>query len=257
MTAFPPAPATGDILLVIPAFRESRRLPAFLEPLLVALRDARVPVRVRVVDDGSPEAEREAVRALCGRLSREHAALMPPLLLPRNTGKGGAIRAGWDASPDDAVRGFCDADGSIPPAEIVRLIRHLLSPDFAADALIASRAMPDAVTHGRTPFRAVLSRLFAVAVRRLVGLDVRDSQCGCKFVRRAAYDRIRDRLVENRYAFDVELLTALVDSGADFEEAGVAWRARAGGSLSPLRDGYAMLGSVVRIARRFRRRRAR
>ncbi len=244
---------TGDghrdnrVLLVIPAFRESRRLPAFLGPLLHTLRESGLPVVVRVVDDGSPSPEPESLARHCRELSAEFPALLPLIALPANVGKGGAVYAGWFGGPESHWLGFCDADGSVSPAEMARLIRKLLAPEFAAAALIASRLAPGARPSGRSAWRGVLSRLFSAYAGLVTGLAVRDTQCGCKFVRRTAYESVRPRLTEYRFAFDVELLARLAASGAAIREEPVVWIGKPGGSLSVLRDGFRMLGVVLRL----------
>lgn len=234
-----------DVLLVIPAFRESRRLPAFLQTLLRVLRDAGMPVGVLVVDDGSGPDESAALGTLCASLIRDYPALRPPLFLHANRGKGGAVRAGWDRAAGEAWLGFCDADGSVSAEEIVRLVR--LSADTSADAIIASRDVTGADVAGRTLPRRLLSLLFGIAVRRMTGVRVRDSQCGCKFVRRDVFEKMKVDVSETGFAFDVELLALIASAGGRIDEVGVVWYGRPGGTLRPLRDGILMLKSLARI----------
>lgn len=237
----------NGVLLVLPAFRESRRLPAFLPPLLRVLRESGLPVRVRVVDDGSPESDRVATAGLVRLLSDEFPALLPLVSLPCNLGKGGAVYAGWSDETTARWLGFCDADGSVGPDEVVRLIRILLESGFDADALVASRRAGCDPGVSRSFWRGVLSRAFSVWVRLVTGLPVRDSQCGCKFVLRETYRRVRPGLTETRFAFDVELLVRLMKSGASIREEPVAWHERSGGTLSVPRDGFRMLAAVLRF----------
>ena len=55
----------------------------------------------------------ECVR-LCGPHVRFHR-------LPDNVGKGGAVYTGWDLDCESEWLGLLDADGSIPPREVLRL----------------------------------------------------------------------------------------------------------------------------------------
>jgi dolichyl-phosphate beta-glucosyltransferase len=246
-----PNEAPGEsVLLVIPAFRESRRLPLFLRPLLTALCESGLSVCVRVVDDGSPVPERDSVATLCRNLSTEFPALLPMMGLPANLGKGGAVYAGWDAEGESGWLGFCDADGSVGPDEVVRLIRILFVNDTGVDALIASRHAGRAKPVSRSLWRGALSRIFSAWVRLVTKLAVRDSQCGCKFVRRDVFVRVRPELGELRFAFDVELLSRLASAGASIREEPVAWSGRSGGSLSVVRDGMRMAFTVLRFRRR-------
>ena len=109
--------------LVIPAYNEGRRLPVYLPQLCEALAKASFPWRITVVDDGSREDDsrkmRECVR-LCGPHLRFHR-------LPVNVGKGGAVYTGWDLDCESEWLGLLDADGSIPPREVLRLLSYLES----------------------------------------------------------------------------------------------------------------------------------
>ncbi|MFA6286799.1 MAG: glycosyltransferase [Opitutaceae bacterium] len=236
-----------SFLLVIPAYREGRRLADFAEALLAALVESRLPVEVQVVDDGSPEEDRAAEAALCERLHARWSGWRPLRALPVNEGKGAAVYAGWDAAGDVRWLGFCDADGSVPPDEVVRLMKEVMASDDPAVCVIASRRSAPGKTVRRSWLRSLLSAVFAAWVRRCTGLEVRDTQCGCKFMPAGVYRTIRPGLRERRFVFDVELLFRAVRSGARVREEPVNWVSRPGGSLRVWRDGAAMVAAVWRF----------
>ena len=135
-------------LLVIPAFHESARLPAYLHELLPALDAARLDCEVLIVDDGSSAEEAGYLCDLAERLRPAHPRLLPPFCLDANRGKGGAVKAGLVASRAD-FRFLCDADLSMPPAELPRFLPPVLQ---GFDIAIASREgrIIDAVLDRRT-----------------------------------------------------------------------------------------------------------
>jgi dolichyl-phosphate beta-glucosyltransferase len=231
--------------LVIPAFNEGRRLPAYLPSLCGALADTSFPLRITVVDDGSREDDsckmQECVR-MFGPLARFHR-------IPANSGKGAAVYAGWDLNGDSAWLGFLDADGSIPPYEVVRLLSYLESAD-TTDAYFCSRCKILGRTVQRSWCRHVGGRVFATLVAVATGIPVYDSQCGFKLIRRTCYERIRSGLREKRFAFDVELLVALRQSGARVIEAPIDWFDVPGSKLHFLRDTAQMLAAVISMRRR-------
>ena len=71
-------------LLVLPAFRESKRLPPFLRSLCdeIALEPT-VDCAVLTVDDGSGPAESEAMQKVYDNLHNPFPFLLPPLLLEK------------------------------------------------------------------------------------------------------------------------------------------------------------------------------
>lgn len=247
------------VALVIPAYRESARLPVFGAALVERLAEFDGEVELWVVDDGSGEREARALGVLVEGWRAVKQWVRPPILRAENGGKGAAVYTGWAAAlaetPAPEWLGFCDADGSVNAEEIARLIQKLDTLPASASALIASRQARGARSEDRSKARALLGRAFAGWVRIWLGVESRDTQCGCKFVRTACYRESMSGLSLRRYAFDAELLGALSERGGQIVEEGVAWRHTPGGALRVWRDGPAMLISVVVAATRVRRRR--
>lgn len=235
--------------LVVPCYRESARLPVFL-PDLCAAMDAIGGVRVLVVDDGSGAVEAAAARALVEGLRSRHACLRPLLELPENVGKGGAVHAGWAAHEGETWLGFVDADGSCSAAEVARLAGLAAAEGEPLPALFASRIKLLGRRVERLLKRHLLGRIFATLVSELLSIPVYDSQCGLKLVPRAAYEAVAARLRVNGFAFDVELLAALIDGGCVVREVPIDWHEVAGGKVRLLRDSWRMARDVRRIRRR-------
>ena len=184
---------------------------------------------------------------------RECARLCGPQVgfhrLPVNVGKGGAVYAGWDLDHQSEWLGLLDADGSIPPHEVLRLF-SLLQQDDAPDAFFASRCKILGRTVQRSWLRHICGRLFATLVACSTGIPVYDSQCGFKLVRRKCYEAVRSRLREKKFAFDVELLVALRQSGATIIEVPIDWSDVPGSKLHFLRDTAQMFAAVIGMRRR-------
>jgi dolichyl-phosphate beta-glucosyltransferase len=231
--------------LVIPAYNEGRRLPVYLPQLCETLTKVSLPWRITIVDDGSRDEDsrrmQECVR-LCGSRVEFHR-------LPVNLGKGGAVYSGWDLDCESEWLGLLDADGSIPPHEVVRLLRYLERVD-APDAFFCSRCKILGRTVQRSWRRHVGGRVFATLVSVATGIPVYDSQCGFKLLRRRCYETIRSRLREKRFAFDVELLVALRQSGARVIEVPIDWFDVPGSKLHFLWDSAQMLSAVIGMRRR-------
>ena len=115
----------------------------------------------------------------------------------------------------------------------------------APDAFFASRCKILGRTVQRSWLRHVCGRVFATLVAVATGIPVYDSQCGFKLIRRRCYEAIRSRLREKRFAFDVELLVALRQSGARVIEVPIDWFDVPGSKLHFLRDTAQMLAAVI------------
>ena len=116
-------------------------------------------------------------------------------------------------------------------------------------AIFAARVMMMGRTIQRHWQRHLIGRVFATLVGTLLRVPVYDSQCGLKIVPRAAFERVREILTIKGFAFDVELLCALVDSGCAVREEPINWREVPGGKVRLVRDSWRMLRDVWRVRR--------
>lgn len=240
----------NSCLLVIPSFRDAKRLAPFLKDLLSVLPSA---FQIRVVDDGSGQ---RGVLELQGLIQnhqatmRDHGAvLLDPLLLSGNRGKGAAVYQGWRKGPETEFVAFADADGAVSATEIMRIWDAW--PTLSADAVIASRVKMLGREVSRLPARHYAGRIFATLVSVCTGLSVYDSQCGFKLLRRDAFlaaDHLG--LKASRLAFDVELLVAMTRCGCRIVEFPVDWRDVAGGSVSLMRHSLPMILELMEIRNR-------
>ena len=231
--------------MVVPCFRESKRLPGFLPGLCESLADPTAPETIiLVVDDGSGEPEARHLDEIIEGLRPRYPFLRRMLRMPENRGKGATIRSGWDAL-DGCCRllAFVDADGAVAGPEVVRFLR-VAAGGPRGSACFASRLDPSKVR--RSPVRRLAGLAFRSLVRLLFRLPIRDTQCGLKAVPAESYGRLRSKFGQDGFLFDVELAAILARSGVPILAESVAWREIPG---SHLRPGHAltMFRSVISI----------
>ena len=109
----------------------------------------------------------------------------------------------------------------------------------------------------RRAVRHYTGRVFATFASVLTGIEIYDSQCGLKVIRRAAYAAIEKQLSEKRFAFDVELTLLLIKSGFKIREVPINWEEVPGSKVKILRDSIRMFSGVLRIRQNFGRIKAR
>ena len=237
--------------LVIPCFRESGRIPPFLEALGRELGEEG-GVTLQVVEDGSGAEEQARMAALVESARTRHPFVLPPLLLEKNLGKGGAVHAGWKHHPAAEWLGFVDADGATPAPEVRRLIQEARRDDGSVSALFASRITMLGRDLRRHAGRQMAGRFFSLLVSTALRIPVHDSQCGLKLLRRGAWERIAPVLTVTDFGFDIELLAALTDAGCRVVESPVDWHVMPGGKLRFFRDAARMVRDIAQVRARRR-----
>jgi glycosyltransferase involved in cell wall biosynthesis len=235
-----------SVHLVVPCYRESARIGGFL-PNLCHEMSALGLVRVLVVEDGSDGDELARMQRIVDDLRAEFPRLLPLKSIPQNVGKGGAVYAGWREHDGAEWLGFVDADGSCSASEVARLIRMTQSGLTSPCAIFASRVKMLGRNVDRLFKRHLLGRVFATLVSELLDIPVYDSQCGLKIVPRRAYESVAAKLQIKDFAFDVELMVALLDTGCQIEEVPIDWSEVPGGKVKLFRDSWRMARDVLKI----------
>jgi len=239
-------PDSVHLTVVFPAYNAEKHIAASLATAAAYLGRQPFASEIIVVDDGSADRTAEAAReALAGRprsrvIRRE-----------RNLGKGASVREGVLAAAGEVVL-FSDDDLSTPIGEFDKLRAAL---EAGADAAIGSRAMAGSdirVRQGR--LRETMGKSFNLLVRLLVLKGFRDTQCGFKAFRRAAAMALFSRLETPGFGFDVEILVLCREMGYRVAEVPVVWNDSRPSRLKFFGGSLAMLGELIRIRRRARRR---
>ena len=224
---------------IIPAYNEGVRLGATLDRVLDYISEQGWDAEVLVVNDGSRDQTAELVRS-CAQ-THPHLRLIEN---PGNRGKGYSVRNGMLKAAGEILL-FSDADLSSPIEEAVKLFAVI---DAGADIAIGSRWLqPETQTHRQSLLRQFYGRLFNLALRVLLGLNFKDTQCGFKAFTRHAAQRIFPQQRIERWGFDPELLYLARRAGLKVQEVPVAWAHVEGTRISPLRDGIRMFGEVLKI----------
>lgn len=235
--------APPTLSLIIPAYNQrvrSTRAAATAKAFL----DERFGDRAELimVDDGS-----EPEQAL-----QQHE--LPPgtvlVSLPRNLGKGGAVRSGVLRARGDYVI-FTDSD--LPfSLEPIDLTLRWLGED--ADMVIGDRLHPESVAAIEVGFaRQLSSVVYTWIVNRILGLDYADTQCGYKGYRAAVAKRLFAPLQVTSFAFDPEILLRAHKAGYRVRRQPLRLVHDEDTSVRLTRHAPRMLADVVRIAWRARR----
>jgi glycosyltransferase involved in cell wall biosynthesis len=231
-----------SLLLLIPAYNEEARIEPVLREFGHYFRENyRGNFQLVVVLNGC----RDNTRGVVERVAQDFPAISL-LDFPEPIGKGGALIEGLKLASQAEAVGYVDADGASPPHAFHELVKRL--PE--ADCIIGSRWLPGTVLHQAQPWvRRFTSRCFHVVVELLFWMHIKDTQCPCKVMRRAAVEKIHSNLRIADLAFDVNLLVSLKRAGFTIKEVPTEWTDKIGSKVtsSLFRTSLVMFLSTLRV----------
>jgi glycosyltransferase involved in cell wall biosynthesis len=229
-----------SLLLLIPAYNEERRIEPVLRDYGRYFQDHyQSKFQLVVVLNGCKDNTLGVVQ----RVAADFPAVSA-LEFPEAIGKGGALIEGLKLAPLADLIGYVDADGATPPHAFHDLIKHI----GGVDCVIGSRWLPGAVLHvEQTGQRRFASRAFHLIVQLLFWMNIRDTQCGAKVMRREAVEKIHSSLRIADMAFDINLLYSLKRAGYRTLEVPTEWTDKIGSKVTLVGTSLVMFLSVVRI----------
>ena len=204
-----------DLSIIVPVYNEQRRLESGLAAMLAYLRQT-PRAELIVVDDGSLDGTDDRVEQLI--TGRSDARL---IRLPRNRGKGAAVREGMLAATG-AVRLFTDVDLSVPietASQFLALCRD------GSDIVIGTRKVSRSDVQVHQPrYREMLGEVFRQLTLRIFTPGLSDITCGFKAFTAAAAEKVFRPSVISRWSFDAEILFLALRYGLRVTEVPVVWR---------------------------------
>ena len=187
-----------EISIVMPAYNEADHIIPSIHETAKTFNGFGWDYEIIAVDDGSSDATYEHLK----EVARENKRIIP-VHLPKNVGKGNALRKGFEASRKGELVIFLDCDLDLHPKQADTLVQ--IMKRTGADIVIGAKRHPRSVVE--YPWhRRIISSIYFFVVQILFGMPLRDTQTGLKLFRREVLDKVLPKLLVKRWAFDLELL---------------------------------------------------
>ena len=203
--------------VIIPVFNEEQRIKPFLNELR---QESKKSWEVIFVDDGSKDGSADVIKS----------SGIPNLKIisyKKNRGKGYAVKKGVEASAGRCIL-FIDADGSIHPSEIKKMLLLLQKHDF----VVGNRAARDSEVE-----QPLLRRFFGICFNAysnfLFGLSIRDKLCGFKGFKSHVAKKLFKNLESNRWIFDIEVFFKAKKIGIEPFLMPIKWEHRDKSKMKP------------------------
>jgi glycosyltransferase involved in cell wall biosynthesis len=232
--------SSPSLLLLIPAYNEERRIGPVLRGYAEYFpKHYDGKFQLVVVLNGCRDNTLGVVQAV--------AADHPVISWVVETdpiGKGGALIEGLKLAPKADLIGYVDADGATEPPAFLDLVRRA----GEADCVIGSRWLPGSVLHQmQSGQRRFASRCFHAIVQFFFHMNIKDTQCGAKVMRREVVEKIHGALCIADMAFDINLLYLIKRNGFTVLEVPTEWTDKQGSKVNLPKASLTMLLSVIRI----------
>ncbi len=181
--------------LIIPVYRQENTIVKNIRQIQSVLDSIRYDYEIIVVIDGLVDNSFK-------KLKTAGYAKVKTLAYKKNQGKSYAIRIGMQKAKGDYVM-FLDSGMEINPNGISMLLEHMEWYD--ADIVVGSkRHLASQVEYPL--IRRILSDGYYFIVKLLFGIRIHDTQAGIKVFRKQVLEKVLPRLVEKKFAGDLEML---------------------------------------------------
>lgn len=198
----PKQPQNHFLSLVIPAYKQEKLIIRNLKKFIKELNFIRYDYEIIVVIDGEIDKTFQ-------KLKKAKLDKVKVIYYKNNKGKAYAIRMGMNKAKGDYVM-FMDSGMEIDPNGISMLLEHM--EWYEADIIVGSKRHPASLVNYNWQ-RKILSFGYYYLVKLLFGIKVKDTQAGIKIFKKKVLQKILPRLIEKRFAGDLEILVVAKSLG--------------------------------------------
>ncbi|MEP0263734.1 dolichyl-phosphate beta-glucosyltransferase [Dokdonia sp.] len=190
--------------IIIPCYNEEKRLN---QEAFISFIKEHQDYHLCFVNDGSKDSTLDVLHAMKNQVPHQISVVD----VKKNSGKATAVRAGvrFLYSMDSvSYIGFIDADLSTDFRDFKDLVKTLKSEDKLS-VVFGSRNKGKSRGIQRDFFRNIFSKCVKQFILMILGLPIRDTQCGAKVFKKHIIPIVYGQAFVSRWLFDVEIFLRL------------------------------------------------
>jgi glycosyltransferase involved in cell wall biosynthesis len=185
-----------DLSLVLACYNEGQVIEDSVAEILNILDSTRYAYEIIFVDDCSTDRTRELIEQIIGKYPDKR---MSRIFHEQNKGRGGTVSDGIRAA-EGGVAGFIDIDLEVQAHYIPSCVNAV---ENGADVAVGRRVYK---LNLRSLDRYLMSTGYVWLVRRLLGVDLHDTETGYKFFKRERILPVLDEIEDQRWFWDTEVM---------------------------------------------------
>jgi len=233
-----------EISVVLPAHNEAERISEAMKQTKQSLGKISASFEILIAEDGSTDGTAEIAR----RIEAEEPCVRH-IHSAERLGKGKALGRALKQAKGGIIA-FIDVDLSTDMQHVKELVEAIRSEgyDFAAGSRLLKGSE---VT--RSFKRTVMSTVYNLLVRTVLKSKIRDHQCGFKSFRRQSLLNILEKVEDEQWFWDTELLVRAQRAGYRVKEFPIKWDEKGDTKVETFKDGLRMFSKIIKLYYQLRR----
>lgn len=229
-----------EISVVLPAHNEAGKIETAVRQTKKALAAFTSAYEILIAEDGSTDGTAE----VASRIASEDP-LVRHIHSDSRLGRGKALNHAFKLAQGD-ILAYMDVDLSTDLAYVKPLINAIKEEHY--EFATGSR-MLRASNAKRSFKRKTMSAVFNALVRIILRSKIHDHQCGFKAFRKDALLILLDKIEDEHWFWDTELLVRAQRKGFKIKEIPVIWEDKggAGTKVNALGDSTSMFSKIIKL----------
>ncbi|RLI85465.1 MAG: dolichol-P-glucose synthetase [Archaeoglobales archaeon] len=225
------------VSVILPTYNEAERIENTVNVVKRYLDDLGYDYEIIIAEDGSTDGTDEIAR----RLSENDSRIVH-IHSDERLGRGKALTNAIKHAKGEIVA-YIDVDLSTDIKHLKELFNSILE---GYDVATGSRLIEGSETE-RPLKRDLASKVYNFLVRILLGSKLRDHQCGFKAFRRSSILPLLDKVRDNHWFWDTEILVLAQKEGLKVREFPVRWKQSEHTKVKLTKDVIYMFSQIVRM----------
>ena len=233
-----------EISVVLPAHNEAERIAEAVKQTKQSLDKISSSFEILIAEDGSTDGTAEIAR----RIEAEEPCVRHIHSVER-LGKGKALGRAFKLAKGK-ILAFVDVDLSTDMKHLEELINVIKGEKY--DFATGSRRLKGSEVT-RSFKRTVMSTVYNLLVRTVLKSRIRDHQCGFKSFRRQSLLNILEKVEDEQWFWDTELLVCAQREGYGVKEFPIKWDEKGDTKVETFKDGLRMFSKIIKLYYQLRR----